>query len=261
MNFKGKIAIVTGSASGIGAATALKLAQAGAHVVINYSKSEAEAKSVFDECQRHSKCALVQGNVAEDEDCKRIARAAIDGFGGVDILVNNAGTTKFNAHANLDGLSAEDFQNIYAVNLIGPYQMIRACAPSMRARGNAAVVNVSSVAGTFGLGSSVAYTASKGALNTMTRSLARALAPEIRINAVCPGFVGTPWFGKRFGDELLKKAMEQQIAMTPLKRAGMADDIADTILFFASHMSRNVTGETLLVDAGAHLEITPLAPR
>ena len=130
----------------------------------------------------------VQGNVAIDADCRKLAAGAMEAFGRIDILVNNAGTTKFAGHRDLDALSAEDFTNIYAVNVIGAFQMIRACVEGLRAHGDGAVVNVSSIAGIEGIGSSVAYAASKGALNTMTLSLARALAPEIRVNAVCPGW-------------------------------------------------------------------------
>ena len=261
MNFKDKVAVITGSATGIGAACALGIAKAGGRVVINYSKSEREAKEAYHQCAEFSDAVIVQGDVASDADCQKMAKAALDKWGRIDILVNNAGTTKFNAHANLDGLTAEDFHSIYGVNLIGPYQMIKACAPALKASGKGAIVNISSVAGVFGTGSSVAYTASKGALNTLTLSLARALAPEIRVNAVCPGFVGTRWFSGRFSPERFAKAKAQQEATTPLKHAGIAEDVADVVLFFASELSRNVTGETLLVDAGAHLEIGPLAPR
>jgi 3-oxoacyl-[acyl-carrier protein] reductase len=261
MDFKDKVAIVTGSATGIGAACALKFAQGGAKVVINYSKSEREAKETFRQCEELSPSLLVQGDVAKDEACAKIAKAAYEAWGRIDILVNNAGTTKFNAHAKLDGLSAEDFLTLYQVNLVGAYQMVKACAPALKSQGQSAIVNVSSIAGVFGNGSSVAYAASKGALNTMTLSLARALAPEIRVNAVCPGFVATRWHSARFGDEALKKAIERQVAATPLKRAGTADDIADVVLFFASGLARNVTGETLLVDAGAHLEGGSLGAR
>lgn len=259
MNFKDKVAVISGSATGIGAACAIGFARLGGKVVVNYTKSEKEAKETFRRCAELSDAVLVQGDVVSDADCQKIAKAALDKWGRIDVLVNNAGTTKFNHHANLAGLTAEDFHAIYGVNLVGAYQMIKACAPALKAAGQGAIVNVSSVAGVFGTGSSIAYTASKGAMNTMTLSLARALAPEIRVNAVCPGFVGTRWFSERFGQELFKKAVAQQEATTPLKHAGTAEDVAGVVLFFASDMARNVTGETLLCDAGAHLEITPLS--
>jgi len=252
--FKGKTAIVTGSATGIGAAIAIGLAARGANVVVNYSKSEAEATATADNAACHGAgVRLVQGNVALDADCRRIAAAAIDAFGSIDILVNNAGTTKFAAHDDLDALTADDFSQIYTVNVIGPFQMIRACAAAMKASGAASVVNISSVAGTSGLGSSVAYAASKGALNTMTLSLARALAPDIRVNAVCPGYVETRWFSDRFGAERTAAISKDQAATTPLRHAGQPDDIADAAIFLCGSASRHITGEMLQVDGGMHL--------
>lgn len=252
--FKGKTAIVTGSATGIGAAIALSLAARGANIVVNYSKSEAEAAATAEAAARHGAgVRLAQGNVSLDADCRRIAGAAIDAFGGIDILVNNAGTTKFAGHDDLDALTAEDFSRIYAVNVIGPFQMVRACAPALKASGAGSVVNISSVAGTSGLGSSVAYAASKGALNTMTLSLARALAPEIRVNAVCPGYVETRWFSDRFGAERTALISKDQAATTPLKHAGQPEDIADAAIFLCGSASRHITGEMLQVDGGMHL--------
>jgi 3-oxoacyl-[acyl-carrier protein] reductase len=251
---KGKVAIVTGSATGIGAAVAIALAARGANVVVNYSKSEAEAHATVDAVEKVGAAALlVQGNVASDDDCRKLAAAAMDAWSRIDILVNNAGTTKFAAHEDLDALTAEDFQGIYAVNVIGPFQMIRACKPAMKAGGKSAVVNISSVAGVAGLGSSVAYAASKGALNTMTLSLARALAPEIRVNAVCPGYVETRWFVEHFGAERTAKISKGQAETTPLKHAGQPDDIADAVVFLCSPESRHITGEMLQVDGGLHL--------
>jgi 3-oxoacyl-[acyl-carrier protein] reductase len=252
--FKGKTAIVTGSATGIGAAIAVGLAARGANIIVNYSKSETEAVATRDAVGRLGVGArLVQGNVARDEDCRKIAAAALDAFGRIDILVNNAGTTKFAAHEDLDALSAEDFAQIYAVNVIGPFQMIRACATALKASGAGSVVNISSLAGTSGLGSSVAYAASKGALNTMTLSLARALAPEIRINAICPGYVETRWFSDRFGAERTAQISSAQAASTPLQHAGQPDDIADSAFFLCGPASRHITGEMLQVDGGMHL--------
>src|SRR6201982_2112607 len=193
MSKDGLCVIVTGSASGLGAATAGLLAGGGARIVINYSNRKTEAEATGGPCRKAgaAEVVVVQGDVSRDEDCKKIAAAAAP-WGRLDVLVNNAGTTKHVAHDNLDGLSAEDFQRIYAVNTIGPFQMIRAARPLLEAGAKAAgrssaVVNISSVAGISGGGSSVAYAASKGALNTMTQSLARALAPHISVNTVCPG--------------------------------------------------------------------------
>lgn len=262
MDISGQVAIVTGSSTGLGAAVARKLTGRGARVVINFTKSRAEAEETAAACRAAGGAVLlVQGNVAVDGDCQAIAQAALGHWGRIDILVNNAGTTKFANHADLDKLSAEDFQSIYAVNVIGPYQMIRACAPAMKAQGFGAVVNVSSIAGVTGIGSSVAYAASKGALNTMTLSLARALAPEIRVNAVCPGFIGTRWFRDRFGEARYQEIVERNARTSPLKRAGTPDDIADSVVFFATDGAQHITGETLMSDAGLHLDMTPLAMR
>ncbi len=249
-----KTAIITGSSAGIGAATAETLARRGIHVVVNYSKSEQEAHEVAGRCRAHGVDVLtVQADVTDDAACRAMAQATLDAWGRIDILVNNAGGTKFVDHGDLDGLSAEDFQWIYTVNVIAPFQMIRAVAPAMKAQGRGSVVNVSSIAGVKGIGSSVAYAASKGALNTMTLSLARALAPEIRMNAVCPGFVGTRWFRDRFGEEGFQGIVEHVERTTPLKAAGTPEGIADAIAFFALEGSDWITGETLLSDAGLHL--------
>jgi 3-oxoacyl-[acyl-carrier protein] reductase len=256
-DLKGKVAIVTGSGTGIGAATAVLLAKRGANIIVNFTKSEKEAKETAEAVRKEgSDVRMVQGDVAKDADCRKLAKAALDAWGRIDILVNNAGTTKFAAHHDLDALSAEDFANIYAVNVIGPFQMIRACAEAMKAHGEGAVVNVSSIAGVRGIGSSVAYAASKGALNNMTVSLARALAPAIRVNAICPGYVATPWFQNRFGDEAFKRITETQAQVAPLKRAADGHEIAKTISFFAGPESRHITGETLLTDGGLHLNIS-----
>jgi 3-oxoacyl-[acyl-carrier protein] reductase len=253
--FAGKVAIVTGSASGIGAAVAVSLAKAGARIVINYTKSEAEARETASLAERTGgNVRVVCGDVSSDNDCRALAQAARDAWGCVDILVNNAGTTTFAAHGDLDALSAEDFARIYAVNVTGAYQMIRACHGALQeSRGS--VVNVSSIAGIAGVGSSVAYAASKGALNTLTLSLARALAPEIRVNAVCPGYVATPWFSKRFGEERFAQITTEQAAATPLKRAGEPQDIANAVLYLASHAARHITGVMLIVDGGLHLSL------
>jgi NAD(P)-dependent dehydrogenase (short-subunit alcohol dehydrogenase family) len=258
MSKDGLCAIVTGSASGLGAATAAILAKAGARIVVNYSNSKAEAEATADRCRdAGAEVVVIQGDVARDEDCKKIVAGAAP-WGRLDALINNAGTTKHVAHDKLDELSAEDFQRIFAVNTIGPYQMVRAARGLLEAGAKAsgrpaAVVNVSSVAGISGGGSSVAYAASKGALNTMTLSLARALAPLIRVNTVCPGYIDTPWFTKGRGEAGAKAVRDSVVARVPLKVASTADDIAQLVCFLASPLSSNMTGEIVRMDAGMHL--------
>jgi NAD(P)-dependent dehydrogenase (short-subunit alcohol dehydrogenase family) len=196
---------------------------------------------------------LVQGDVASDDDCRRIAAAA-EPFGRIDALFNNAGVTRFANHADLDAVSAQDFLDLYAVNVVGAFQMVRACRSLLEAAPQpGAVVNTASIAGVTGIGSSVPYAASKGALTTMTLSLARALAPKIRVNAVCPGFIDTPWFGKGMSEEAVDRIRANAAAGTPLKVASTPEDIAAATIFLAGRASRHVTGETLLVDAGSHL--------
>src|SRR6201996_6554748 len=254
----GLCAIITGSESGLGAASAAILAKPGARLVVNYSSSQKEAEETADLCRSAGgEVVVVQGDVSRDEDCRKIAAAAAP-WGRLDVLINNAGTTKHVAHDNLDGLSAEDFQRIFGVNTIGPFQMVRAARPLLEAGANASgrassVVNVSSVAGISGVGSSVAYAASKGALNTMTLSLARALAPLIRVNTVCPGYIDTPWFTKGRGVEAAAKVRDAVTMRVPLKRASTAQDVANLVYFLATPQSVNMTGEVMRIDAGAHL--------
>ncbi|MDE5442764.1 SDR family oxidoreductase [Bradyrhizobium sp. CSA207] len=255
----GLCAIVTGSASGLGAATANILARSGARLVINYSSSQKEAEATAEACRKAGAADVLvaQGDVSRDEDCRKIVAAAAP-WGRLDVLVNNAGTTKHVAHADLDGLSAEDFQRLYGVNTIGPFQMVRAARSLLEAGAKAsgrpsAVVNISSVAGISGVGSSIAYAASKGALNTMTLSLSRALAPLIRVNTVCPGYIDTPWFTKGRGEAGAKQVRDSVVAKVPLKVASTADDIAQLVCFLAMPASSNMTGEVVRMDAGMHL--------
>ncbi|HYI26380.1 MAG TPA: SDR family oxidoreductase [Bradyrhizobium sp.] len=259
MSKDGLCAVVTGSASGLGAATAAILAKGGgARIVINYSSSAKEAEATADLCRAAgAEVVVVQGDVSRDEDCKKIVAAAAP-WGRIDALINNAGITKHVPHADLDGLSAEDFQRLFGVNTIGPFQMVRAARSLLEAGAKASgrassVVNVSSVAGISGVGSSIAYAASKGALNTITYSLARALAPLIRVNTVCPGYIDTPWFTKGRGEAGAKAVRDSVIARVPLKVASSADDIAELVCFLATPASSNMTGELVRMDAGLHL--------
>src|ERR1700735_2205074 len=258
MSKDGLCAVITGSASGLGAATASILAKGGARIVINYSSSQKEAEQTADLCRAAGgEVVVVQGDVSRDEDCRKIAAAAAP-WGRLDVLINNAGTTKHVAHDNMDGLSAEDFQRLFGVNTIGPFQMVRAARSLLEAGAEgagraSAVVNVSSVAGISAIVSSVAYASSKGALNTMTLSLARALAPLIRVNAVCPGYIDTPWFTKGRGVDGAAKVRDAVVAKVPLKRASTAEDVAALVCFLALPQSGNMTGEVVRRDAGAHL--------
>lgn len=243
-----KVAIVTGSSSGIGAATALELARRGWRIVVNYAKSAGPAREVAAQC---GEAIAVQADVGQDAQCRRLAQAALGQWGRIDALVNNAGATKFVPHPKLDELSDEDFLRIYRVNVVAAFQMTRACAPALKAACGA-VVNVSSLASFLGTGSSIAYAASKGALNTLTQSLARVLGPEVRVNAVLPGVVDTPWMTAGYGAERFRELAERYAANAPLKSTCRPEDIAETIGWLIEG-GKMITGETVLVDAGFHL--------
>jgi len=243
-----KVAIITGASSGIGAASAVELASRGWSVVVNYARSAAQAEQVVARCKD---AIAVQADVAEDAECRSLAQAALDRWGRIDALVNSAGTTKFVDHANLDGLTADDFLRIYRLNVVGPFQMTRACAPALKAN-RGAVVNVSSVAAQLGTGSSVAYAASKAALNAMTFSLARSLGPEVRVNAVCPGYVDTPWQHHAHGMEKAQRVAAHYAAMVPLKDIARPEDVADAIVWLIEG-ARQVTGEAIFIDGGLHV--------
>jgi len=263
-DFEGWVVLVTGASTGLGRAIAVECAGRGAAgVIINFASSEDEARETAEQVEAHGASAiLAQGDVAKDEDCRRIAAAAAS-YGRIDALFNNAGVTKFaNNHGDLDAVSGEDFLRLYGVNVIGAFQMIRAARSLLEAAPQpGAVVNTASVAGVLGIGSSVPYAASKGALITMTLSLARALAPRIRVNAVCPGFIDTPWFGRGMDEQALERMRNGVAASMPLKVASTAEDIAGAAVFLASPAARHITGEALLVDAGLHLGYAPLAMR
>lgn len=257
MEFKGKCAIVTGSSSGVGAATALMLAQRGASVLINCSRSTEAAEGVAAQCRAAGADAfVVSANVADDGDCIKLARAAQTRWGRIDMLVNNAGTTKFVAARKLSGLSAQDFHDIYSVNTIGVFQMVRACEDALRASGGS-VVNVSSIAGQEGLGSSIAYAASKGALNTLTMSLARVMGPQARVNAVLPGFIETGWLQAGLGEgyETGRQAYKDSAALGEVLTP---EDVADAIVWLLG--ADKVTGQLLRIDAGRAVGRLPGRP-
>ena len=257
MDIEGAVFIVTGSATGLGAAVARRLAGKGGRVVINYTRSKAEAEETAAACQElGGDTLLCQADVSSDEDCRRMANEALDKWGRIDGLVNNAARSKIVPHADLEGLTGEDFSQIFAVNVTGAYQMVRAVVPAMKEQGKGAIVNISSGSGFSGSGSSIAYAASKGALNTMTLSLARALAPEIRVNAVCPGVMQTRWWREGLGEENYNSFIDRYAQSAPLKKAGTTEAVADPVLWLLEG-AEHVTGETILVDAGSHLGPAP----
>ncbi|MEL7469955.1 MAG: SDR family oxidoreductase [Pseudomonadota bacterium] len=255
-----RVAIVTGASSGIGAATAKMLAERGVRVAATYSGNSEGAAAVVAACEAAGGEAMaLQGDVSQDAVCRTIVDETLTRWGRVDILVNNAGTTKSADMSNLDALDAEDFARIYGVNTIGVYQMVRAALPSLKQSEQASVINTSSIAGISGLGSSMAYAASKGALNTMTLSLARSLAPEVRVNAVCPGFVDSEWWAKQHDDDTIEKLRVRARATTPLRRVVASEDVAEAIMLFALG-GRSITGQLLVIDNGMLLNIgQPLA--
>jgi 3-oxoacyl-[acyl-carrier protein] reductase len=254
-----KVAIVTGSATGVGAATAIMLAERGCNVVVNYTRSKDEAEETAEICRsKGAEAITVQADVSNDDDCKAMVGAAVEKWGRIDYLVNNAARTKFNPYPDLDGIDKQDFLDIYAVNVVGAYQMIRAVVPHMRKVGKGAVVNDSSIGGVTGIASSIPYAASKAALNLMTKSLAHVLGPEIRINTVVPGMIQTRWLKGGLGDEAYEAMLENTAAVLPLKEVATAEDIAETLIFFLIGAgSRLITGETLIVDSGIHLGTLP----
>ena len=248
-----KVAIITGGSRGVGAATAKLLASKGWNVAITCTSSMDDANSVVKECEKLGVEAIaLTADVSEDNSCIQTAQETINKWGRIDALVNNAGTTKFVFnHADLDGLDAEDFLHIYKVNVVGPFQMVRACKEMLLNSDNPSVVNISSIAGIKGLGSSLAYASSKGALNTMSKSMARNLGP-IRVNAICPGFIQGDWLRNGMGDDLYNAALENLTNNTPLKLTVTPEQVAEGIYSFIG-INKVVTGETMLMDGGHHL--------
>jgi len=246
MDVRGKTAIVTGSAVGVGRATALDLARRGANVVINYSRSEDDAKEAVRLVEAEgAKALLVRADVSDDAQVVDMVQRTVDAFGGVHILVNNAAMTHFVGFPDLDGMKSEYWDDIFAVNVKGAFFCARAAAKAMNASGGGAIVNIASVAGVRAIGSSIAYAASKAALINMTVALARVLGPGIRVNAVGPGWIRTGM--NPLDDPAQLTRLEPTI---PLRRVGLPEDVADVIAFLLSEDARYVSGQTLFVDGG-----------
>ena len=238
-----KVALVTGSATGIGRAVAIRFAKEGLAVAVNYSRSEKEALETLADVQKHGVPALLcKANVGDEAAVNAMVARCVKELGGLDVLVNNAGTTRFIDHADLDAVTGEVWDEILGVNLKGTFFCSRAALPHLQ-KTNGSIVNITSVAGLQGHGSSIPYAASKAAVNCMTKSLARAFGPKVRVNAVAPGPVLTRWLADHM-DHVAKS-----LAMTPMGRAATPEDIADAVHFLA--LGTNLmTGQVMVVDGG-----------
>jgi 3-oxoacyl-[acyl-carrier protein] reductase len=242
-------ALVTGSATGVGRACLLQFARRGYDVVVNYSRSESDARQTASDAEAlGAKTLTVCCDVSDDAQVRQMAAKVKQTFGRLDALVNNAATTSFVEHGKLEELTEAMWDRMLAVNLKGAFFVTRAVADLLRGDGGGSVTNVSSVAGITGSGSSIAYCASKAGLNTMTKSLARVFAPQVRVNAVCPGPIDSRWIKEGNPDWDL----EAMVADYPIPKASQPDDIADAVLFFATGTSMT-TGQILSVDGGQTL--------
>jgi 3-oxoacyl-[acyl-carrier protein] reductase len=251
MKLKGKVALVTGGGTGMGRAMCLKFASEGAGVAVNYSKSQKQAEEVAEAARRMGTAALaIKADVAQDQEARRLVEETVAKLGRLDILVNNAGWTSRVNHRELQGLTEEVLERTWAVNVKGPLYCIRAAIPHMLKVGGGAVVNVTSIAAFQGAGSSVIYCASKAALGTITKSLARAYAKDnIRVNAIAPGFVDTGFV------DWPREVLEKNIKVSPMGRIPTVDDVANAALFLACDAT-GITAQTIFVDCG----VTVLQP-
>ena len=246
--FQGKTAVVTGSSRGVGQATALRLAEAGANVVVNYLKSEDEANDVVSECEKSGVGAIaVQGDVSEWQAAQNIAKVTIERFGKIDLLVLNAGIWE---GAPIEEMTEETWNKVLNTNLKAAWAMTKACVPSMKKQSNGAIVLVSSTAGQRGEANFSNYAASKGGLISFTKALATELCPKIRVNCVAPGWIETAMVRPVFEDENYKQSVLNSI---PLNRMATTDDIALSICFLLSDWSRHITGEILNINGGSVL--------
>ena len=246
MRLKDRVAIVTGGGTGIGRAIALLFAQQGAAVVVNYSQSQQAAEEVAGEIERAGGCAQAwRADVTREAEVKEMMAGVEARCGRLDVLVNNAGWSTRVPHAQLDDLTDEIWDRTLNTNLRGVFYCVRAAVPLLRKQHGGAIVNIASAAAFHGAGSSIVYGAAKAGVVTMTRSLARALAPAIRVNAVCPGLVRT-----RFAS-WPEEAFERGRQVTPIGRLCTVEEVAQTALFFAADAT-GITGEALIVDGGLY---------
>ncbi len=240
--FRDQVVLVTGSSSGIGAATARRFAAEGATVTVNSVHSVDAGRAVAADLPGAS---YVQADVADPRDAARLVEKVVTTHGRLDILVNNAGTTAVIPHHDLEAVTPEVWRRILDTNVIGTWQLTVAAVPHLRASGRGQVVNVSSLAGERPVGSSIPYACSKAALSHMTRLLAATLAPEVRVNAVAPGLVDTPWTADW---DVVREFVRAQ---APLRRTALPEDVAELVVGLAR--ASYVTGEVVLVDGGIAL--------
>lgn len=246
MEIKGKIALITGGGTGVGKGIALRLAQEGTNICINYVHSEKDAYETKTEIEALGvKCNVYKADVSNDDEVKKMIDSVIKDFGQLDILVNNAGRTHFVNHNDLEGMKSEYFDDIFSLNVKGTFFMCRAAADALR-KSSGVIINITSIAGVTGLGSSIAYAASKAAEISITKSLARVLAPEVRVIGVAPGIVLTRWVDGH-ADHIEKLAGE-----TPLKKVAEPADIAQTVYGLIAHADF-ITGQNIIVDGGAFI--------
>ncbi len=249
-----RVVIVTGGATGIGAACVEHFVAQGWNVVVNFflpEQADAAARLMARATAAGLDGLALQGDVSRDADCRGMATAAVQRFGRLDALVSSAGITRMVPHADLDGLTMEDFQLTMAVNTAGPFQMARACAPALAEGDGGAIVLISSYGAIYGTGSSIAYAASKGATNTLTMSLARVLAPKIRVNAVCPALVADG-FVQRLAPDVFEARATSQIARAPLQKVAKAAEVAADVYWLVAGAAL-MTGSVLQLDCGLHL--------
>ena len=246
--FQGKTAIVTGASRGVGAATALRLAESGANVVVNYLSREDAAREVVEKCQESNVEAIaVQGDVSVWQDAQNLANKTTEKFGRIDLLVLNAGIWE---GAPIEEMSEEVWNKVLNTNLKAAWAMTKACVPAMKKQETGAIVLVSSTAGQRGEANYSNYAASKGGQISFTKALASELCPKIRVNAVAPGWIETAMVRPVFEDENYKASVLKSI---PLQRMATTDDIALSICFLLSDWSRHITGEILNINGGAVL--------
>lgn len=246
MELQGKTALITGGGTGMGKATALRLAKEKMNIAITYSRSEKEALQTKSEVEALGvKCQAYKADAASDAQIKEMIAAVIRDFGRLDVLVNNAGRTRFVPHSDLEGMKEEYWDEIFSVNVKGTFFTCRAAADELK-KNNGVIINITSIAGLTGLGSSIAYSASKAAEISVTKSLARVMAPEVRVMSIAPGIVLTRWVEGQEGH------IEHLAGNTPMKRIAVPEDVAELVYGVIAHAGF-VTGQTIVIDGGAFI--------